>query len=164
MDLSGWVLSIAGMVILTVIVDIIIPEGQTYKVIKGVFAFVTVLVIAAPLPKLLNADFDFSRFFNGESNYVGYDQTLSDSIYEMRLEQTEERIQRALNNKGVQNAVISIESVNENSFAVIKKVEVNLSKAVINAVDGNIISVDEIDSIVAVTAGISCEVVFVYGG
>ncbi len=163
MDLSGWVLSIAGMVVLTVIVDIIIPEGQTYKVIKGVFAFVTVLVIAAPLPKLLNADFDFSRFFNGDG-YVDYDQTLSDSIYEMRLEQTQERIIRELNYRGVKNAVLTIESVNENSFVSIKKIDVNLSKAVINAVDGNIISVEEIDSIVAVTAGISCEVVFVYGG
>ena len=37
MNLSAWVLSIVGIVVLTLMVDIIIPEGKTGKYIKGVF-------------------------------------------------------------------------------------------------------------------------------
>lgn len=51
MNLSAWVLSIVGIVVLTLMVDIIIPEGKTGKYIKGVFAMLTVFVIAMPLPK-----------------------------------------------------------------------------------------------------------------
>lgn len=36
MNLSAWVLSIVGIVVLTLMVDIIIPEGKTGKYIKGV--------------------------------------------------------------------------------------------------------------------------------
>ena len=54
MNLSAWVLSIVGIVVLTLMVDIIIPEGKTGKYIKGVFAMLTVFVIAMPLPKIFN--------------------------------------------------------------------------------------------------------------
>ena len=52
MNLSSWVLTIVGMVVLSVIGDIILPQGKISKTVKGVFAFITVLVIASPLPEL----------------------------------------------------------------------------------------------------------------
>ena len=36
MDFSAWVLSIVGIVLLTLVVDIVLPEGQTGKYIKSV--------------------------------------------------------------------------------------------------------------------------------
>lgn len=62
MNLSAWVLSIVGIVVLTLMVDIIIPEGKTGKYIKGVFAMLTVFVIAMPLPKIFNSEFDLEEF------------------------------------------------------------------------------------------------------
>ena len=62
MNLSAWVLSIVGIVVLTLMVDIIIPERKTGKYIKGVFAMLTVFVIAMPLPKIFNSEFDLEEF------------------------------------------------------------------------------------------------------
>ena len=68
MNLSAWVLSIVGIVVLTLMVDIIIPEGKTGKYIKGVFAMLTVFVIAMPLPKIFN---NYVRRKRGNKKYGG---------------------------------------------------------------------------------------------
>ena len=71
MNLSAWVLSIVGIVVLTLMVDIIIPEGKTGKYIKGVFAMLTVFVIAMPLPKIFNSEFDLEEFLSAKHIGVG---------------------------------------------------------------------------------------------
>ena len=37
--LSAWILSIAGIVLLSVLVELILPAGSMSKYIKGIFAF-----------------------------------------------------------------------------------------------------------------------------
>ena len=59
-SLSGWVLSIAGVISLSVIVELILPEGQLNKYIRGIFSFIIILVIIAPLPSLGGKNFSFS--------------------------------------------------------------------------------------------------------
>ena len=41
--MTGWILSIAGVTILSVLVDLIMPNGQTAKYIKNVYAFMMIL-------------------------------------------------------------------------------------------------------------------------
>ena len=43
--ISNWILSIAGIICLSVIVELIMPEGQLNRYIKGVFSFIVVFVI-----------------------------------------------------------------------------------------------------------------------
>ncbi len=52
--ISSWILSIAGIICISVIVEIIMPEGQMNKYIKGVLSFIIIFVIVSPLPNLLN--------------------------------------------------------------------------------------------------------------
>ena len=59
-SVSGWILSIAGIVIISVLVELVMPEGQMNKYIKGVFSFIIVLVIILPLPKILNKNINFT--------------------------------------------------------------------------------------------------------
>jgi len=57
---------------LGVLVDIIMPEGDTSKYIKGIFALITVFIIVYPLPSLLRRDFsfDFSNIGQPDSAFV----------------------------------------------------------------------------------------------
>ena len=67
--LSGYVLSIAGIVLFSCIVDFILPMSQINKNIKLVFSLATILVIILPLPKLLKTNFNLNDYFvNTELN------------------------------------------------------------------------------------------------
>lgn len=62
---SGWLLSIACVVILSVLCEFILPEGQINKYIKVVFSFILLLVIIMPLPKFFGKDFDLGKYLGG---------------------------------------------------------------------------------------------------
>ncbi|MCL2540676.1 MAG: stage III sporulation protein AF [Firmicutes bacterium] len=74
-NVSIYLLSIAGVVLLGVIIDLILHEGATGKYIKSIFALFVVFAIIAPLPKLLNGDIKLSDLFavstyNVDNNFL----------------------------------------------------------------------------------------------
>ena len=58
--MGKWVVTVAGIAILSVLCDVILPEGQTRKYVKTVFGVVVSLVIIQPLVGL------FSNAVSGE--------------------------------------------------------------------------------------------------
>jgi len=67
--ISSWLLSIAGVIILSVLAEFVLPDGQMNKYIKTIFSFVILLVIVMPLPKVFGKDFDFSNIFQKKKMY-----------------------------------------------------------------------------------------------
>lgn len=65
--MSEWILSVVGVICLGILLEIILPEGQTSKYVKGAFSLLVIFVMAAPLPKLLGAEWalDFDKIFYG---------------------------------------------------------------------------------------------------
>ena len=63
--LSAWVMSIAGIICISVLVELVIPNGQMNKYIKGIFSFIVLLVIISPIPMLLGKEFDFDKGGSG---------------------------------------------------------------------------------------------------
>lgn len=160
MNLSSWVLTIVGMVVLSVIGDIILPQGKIAKTVKGVFAFITVLVIASPLPELFNGSFEV--FFSLTDETHAFDEQISQTIYQMRVEQACNQIETTLGYRGVDNPEITIISENKDTFLAIEKIIINLDNAVIKEVDGNIIKTETIRQVVAESVGVAEEKVVVY--
>ena len=62
--MNSWILSIVGIVCLSVITDIFIAEGQTNKYIKSIFSLVIVFVVISPLPNILNKNFNIDKLLN----------------------------------------------------------------------------------------------------
>lgn len=58
--MSAWVLSIVGVICLGVLLEILLPEGQTSKYVKGAFSLLVIFVVIAPLPKLIKSAPDFN--------------------------------------------------------------------------------------------------------
>lgn len=105
-ELSTWIISIAGVVCLSVIVELMLPEGQMNKYIKGTFSFVIILVIIMPIPKLLGTKFDFSNIFN----YVDV-QVDEDYIYQLNLDKIntiKKDIENEIDKHGYKNAELYI--------------------------------------------------------
>lgn len=159
MNLTSWVLSIVGMIVISVVAEIIIPMGQTSKVIKGVMAFITVLVIASPLPKLFDGSIDVSKYFDNEDYFIG--EELSNTIFNIRLEMTENQLKKSLEERGLSNFKIAIVAQNDETFLLIEKIMINLDNAVIKEINGNKIDVETIIMVVADIVGITREQVFI---
>ena len=58
--MGQWVITVAGIAILSVLCDVILPQGQTRKYVKSVFGIVVTLVIIQPVIALLSGDYRLS--------------------------------------------------------------------------------------------------------
>ena len=110
--MTEWLLSITGIILLSVIVEFILPEGQINRYIRGIFGFITIFVIIAPLPKLFNKEMDFSNFLSS------YDIELQeDYLYEINLSKLnalQSDIVAELEKKGIENVKITYSADVEN--------------------------------------------------
>lgn len=51
--MSGWMIAVTGVACLGVLLEILLPEGQTAKYVKGAFSLLVIFVVASPLPGLV---------------------------------------------------------------------------------------------------------------
>ena len=135
-SVSSWVLSIAGICILSVLVDLFLPQGTMSTHIKSVFNFIIIFVIVSPIPNLLKQNFDLSSFsFNSEIVLQ------EDYIYKLnqdKLIMLEEKIESSLTKEGLMNIDISVSADIFTTNMVIKYVFVDLSDLVIEKKDEHI--------------------------
>lgn len=115
-----WLLALMGVVLLSVLVDILLPSGQTTKFIKGIFSIIIVMVIITPLIKLKDKDFSFSGIF--ESSEIAVDETFIAKTKMRQYEQKEKEIAEILkNNKiSVEELVITFDSADINNIIGVK--------------------------------------------
>lgn len=127
--MSGWILSVVGIVLLSVLLDILLPKGQTSKYIKGIFSIVTIYVIISPLPSLIKGA-DFEGLFGFEQT-IAADGEFVDSIYEADFAERERKTEEILKLNGYSGAEVDIvaKSGEKNE---IDYVNVDISKLSIN--------------------------------
>ena len=103
--MGQWVVTVAGIAILSVLCDVILPEGQTRKYIKTVVGIVVTLVMLQPIVNLI----DVSRN-SGTQPSSSQVVTVQQSYLDMVLEK--ENSLQALNVKNVLQARgITVENV-----------------------------------------------------
>ena len=97
--LNNWILSIVGVVLIGILIDVILPSGQTSKYIKSIFAIISVFVILSPLPKLIHKDFTFEGIMS-ENEFI----LQEDYFYEInnqRLEQFKTNLKKKFEEQGL---------------------------------------------------------------
>lgn len=129
--MTGYLLSIIGVVILGVLVDLILPSGQMSKYIKSVFGVFTILVIISPVPKLINQNYDFSQLFYSQSAST-IDKDFLEVTNKKIVEQMEISIEKECENSGYLGVECEIESNLVDNKLVIQKVYINLENLVIS--------------------------------
>ena len=141
--LSAWILSIAGIVLLSVLVELILPAGSMSKYIKGIFAFLIMFVILSPIPKLLNQNIDISSWF--ESQTIKVDEDYLEELNYDKMLKLQSELQSEISSFGYQNVEVYIScNIFDNTFSV-KSVSVDLTKLVIteNAEHTNIVKIKQ---------------------
>lgn len=127
--MSAWLLSIAGVSILSVVVDIILPKGQTEKYIKGIFAFAMILVIIAPLPKMLKAEIDLDKLFQKEEIVI--QENFIEQSNQNKLSLLKKQIESGLKEKNIEGVVVSVYGDIFKNNMQIEKIFIDLSDLVI---------------------------------
>ncbi len=128
--ISSWIMAVVGISVLGVLVDLVMPDGQTKKYIKGVFAFIVVLVIISPLPSLLNKEFSINDIF--EENAIVIQEDFVYQVNRDRLETLENMIEADLKEQGISNVSVKISANIFTNKMKIEAVFVDLSQVVIN--------------------------------
>ncbi len=141
-SVSSWILSIAGVISLSVIVELMLPEGQINKYIRSIFSFIIVLVIISPLPSLIGKNFNFNDLSISQEYELQEDYIYQLNVYKTEAIQNE--ISSDIENSGYKNVIVSVSSENFSTNFKIKSVYVELSNLVIseNAKHKNIIDIE----------------------
>lgn len=128
-SISAWVISITGVCVLSVLVDLIVPEGKMSTSIKNVFSYVVVLVAIAPLPGLIKGDFSLDGIFSNVELDIQDEYIYN--INQAKLDKWTETIEIELEGVGIFGAVVSISANIFESNMQIDAVYVDLYNAVI---------------------------------
>lgn len=131
--ISSWVLSIVGVVIITVLVEIILPEGNINKYIKGFLVIFTVFIMISPI-----ANLSFTEIF-GEGEYkISLDNSFLEEVNEDKAREYSVLIKDKLRSSGYDG--VNIDVCIDYSFEQFKisTINVDLTKVVLNSKNENI--------------------------
>lgn len=134
---SQWVISVVGIVLLSILADIILPHGQTNKYIKNIFAIITVFVIVTPLPSLFkNISYQGDLIIQQETPVV--DENFLNQLAISKQVEQEVFLENVFEENGYSNIHPDIRILFEEGIYKIDLIEINIKNAVIRDEDKNI--------------------------
>lgn len=125
--MSGWVLSVTAVVCLTVLLDIIMPDGQMKKYVKGIVSIIVIFVIVTPLASLAVGKFDLTK------GNITIDSDMLESLESTSDRYREIQLESMLSEDGI---TADVKIVSENGK---KKVEVIIKNKVLSENEMNIL-------------------------
>lgn len=127
--MSGYILSILGIVIVGVLVDIVVPSGTINKYIKSIYAIFVLAVILSPVIKFLSNTHDINV------NITGYEinEDLMNYINTNKIKSIETNIENKLKDEGFDGIDIKINYSIESNELMINSCTVNMQNLVITS-------------------------------
>lgn len=134
--MSGYLLSLLGVIILGVLVDVILPSGSTSKYISGIFAIVVMFVMISPVLTWIKNDYKISDYFT--STEIQLNDKLLYDINQTKFSALEQDIEQELTTNGYNNVDIDIQFELVADNVTITKVLADINNLVINENVANI--------------------------
>lgn len=149
--MAEWLMSVVGIVAAGVLLEIILPPGDTAKYAKGAYALIVVLVLASPIANVLSQ----FKTIEGDAT-AAVDGAFLSEVYDRIEESDEERAETALSAAGFDGCKVNIFAAAGKTYRP-QRANVDVSDCK-SASDGD---KDEIAEIVKNCLG--CEEVKIYG-
>ena len=106
--MTGWILSIVGMVMTITLTEVMLPEGKTANYIKGVISLMIIYVVIAPIPSLLQSKIDINSFFDFSGKSYESDAVFIGIIKEDKQSALDKEIGRIFSGNGVNGASVQV--------------------------------------------------------
>ncbi len=145
-----WIISVVGVILLSVLTDVLLPEGQMNKYVKGIFSILLIFVIIAPLADFIRKDIEISDLLNFDMESDGI------VVEKSEIVEMEESLHSDLETLGIQCEKVVIFS-RENNINTIVGVNVFLKEKKEEK------QVDMIRKIITNKINIEQEKIFIYG-
>lgn len=150
--MGAWLLKITGVIALSTLSSLLIPNGQTKKYVKGIFALITLFVLVSPLPKLLKSDFSgFPNAFDTATE-LEIDETFLHGVATNAYKTQERNIEKFLKEKGIEAKVKFV--VKSETSSEIDYVNVILSDKSFERDKSNIIDIGALKSEISKFSGV----------
>lgn len=120
--MGQWVVTVAGIAILAVLCDIILPDGQTRKYVKTVIGVVVTLVMIQPVINFANGSFSANGNISSDYANVEIQQSYLDMVDDKQIAAKITAVQDSLSARGV---LIEVKEINKNN----KTIEVQSSSS-----------------------------------
>lgn len=128
--MKEWVLSVCGIIILTVILHVIMPAGKTGKIIKSIFSIMCLLVFIRPVLNFKNSDFSFQNVFN--QSEVIYQNDFLDYYFSEKTKRAQLGCEEYIKEQcGKVCEVKIIYETDDQSNLIVKKVQIVTKNSVI---------------------------------
>ncbi len=127
--MAGYILSILGIVVAGVFIDIIIPNGTISKYIKSIYAIFVLAVIISPIINFFNKN----QGFNLQYQEYEINENLINYINQNKVKSIENNITADLEEEGMSNIDIIINYSIDNNELSINSCTINLKNLVISA-------------------------------
>lgn len=153
---SSWVLTIVGVIIITVIVEITMPDGNINKYIKGILVIFTVFVMVSPITNLnifesiKNSDYDIKL----DDSYLGDVNSQIANEYKIIIESK-------LKTNGYENVTVDIDLKDDEKLEI-DAVFVYLYDLVLKSNDESINIYNNIKSIIKSVVVVDAEDIIFY--
>ena len=131
---SSWLLSVVGIVIIALLVDILLPVGKTSKLIKSVLAIFSIFVFVSPLKQIDLNSFNPSSFIGN----INIDSSFVDDRNYEKLRALERTIEKNLSDNGYSGIKVELQGEYSEEKANISYIFVNVSDLVLKDENQNI--------------------------
>ncbi len=128
MILSGYILSIVGVVILGVVIDLMMVEGQMQKYIKNIFVIFVIFAIVSPISNLLKTELAVPTINSSE---LSLNEGLLKNINSHKKVQLENDIIQHFLDNGVSGVQVEVVMDAESREFLAKKILINIKNLVI---------------------------------
>ncbi len=159
--ISAYLLSIVGVVILLVIIDLILPDSKISKYIKSIAAVFVVAVIASPIVKLVNSNWDWHSLFVGSEYQI--DENILNNINQQNIEILEDEITNYLTEQGFEGVEVMVSANFTENELKISYIYVNLCDLVINENLEHIDYYTKIKELITQQINIEGDKIIIYG-
>ncbi len=120
-------MGIAGVVLVGVLVEMLLPQGKLNKLLKSIVAVATILIIVSPLKNIDTSKFDFSKFFEP----IAIDNNFVKEKQQKMIESLQSDIENNLTQNGYQNTIVKIDGTISGEKCTILAVYVDLENLVL---------------------------------
>ena len=150
--MSSWILSVTGIIILSSIICIIMPDGRSSDIVKCILAVITLMTVIKPIFNYENLTFNDEPF---QVKKIEYQKDYLQYVNDEKKEEYYDGCQKILQSFNINGAKVSIDYCVDNAYALkIKKVTVDLQNDVIISDDEHIDIIEEIKMIISSYCGI----------
>lgn len=161
--LSTWVVTIAGVVILVNVCEILMPDGEMNKYIKGTLSIICMFVLISPLPELMKTEINISDIIFGENSTVNIDYSFLDYVNRNKADALSKELETKFEKEGFNKVEVGIVPVNNSADFVIDSVVLNLTNLQTESALSKEQIISRLKSLTTEFLNIKSEKVVIYG-